>query len=481
MAKEQENHWNTRMWSESDADPARALSIYNDMLSEHVAPDSNTLAALLRAHRALRRFNEVEPLIRRFREEHGVELDCVGYRYYMRCKARHGFPALLSVLNEMEARGITPDAYVLSELLKAAKTLEEGCTAVKRVGTKGVPLDVHTLSSLVRLCPTDADVRNVLERFEKDGVYPNAYVYAAWMGVHRKKEDAARILEIYSEMQKKGVELIPQVLHMVMSAFSIKGDVAQARRTFEESRPMATKSTYNVMLSIYKDHDLFSEAREFFQMAEECNMVDAMSFSILIQTFAIDRDSVGAEREFKRAVDRRGCSHALYSALMHVYKELRNPYGLQSTAERVREAGVEMDGHMFCLLIKSACFYSPPRPRLAEEYFAELEKAGLGCLRTTIPWNTLLTVYKEVADTSGAESVVKRMAATGVKPDRVTQKTLSACYLSAGQPETATQVLKDPRFSSESALGKFQTERWNRRSRRQRPEEADECYPIICD
>ncbi|BAT73827.1 hypothetical protein VIGAN_01136500 [Vigna angularis var. angularis] len=200
-----------------------ARKVFDEMPQRKCDRTVLSLNALLAAYLHSRKFEVVNELFRTLPTQLSIEPDLVSYNTLIKAFCEKGsFDLGLSVLKEMEEKGVNPDSITFNTLLHglySKGSFEDGEKVWEQMGAKNVPLDVRSYCSKL-------------------------------VGLAREKK-ATEAVEVFKEMQKVGVKPDIFCINALIKGFVNEGNLDEAKKWFDEITNFdfdPHKNTYSVLV-----------------------------------------------------------------------------------------------------------------------------------------------------------------------------------------------------------------------------------------
>ncbi|WVZ23139.1 hypothetical protein V8G54_001683 [Vigna mungo] len=222
--------------------------------------------ALLDAYLHSRKFNVVEELFKTLPTQLSIEPDLVSYNTFIKAFRKKGsFDSALSVLKEMEEKGVNPDSITFNTLLHGLYTkgsFEDGEKVWAQMGAKNITPDARSYCSKL-------------------------------VGLVRKKK-AGEIVEFLTEMEKVGVMLnlfcTNVVINFLMKGFVNDGNLDKVKKLVCEiinSDHDIHKSTYSILVPFLREKCDLETAVEMY--CEFYKKPDLVSVDVPLLQLVVDK------------------------------------------------------------------------------------------------------------------------------------------------------------------------------------------------
>lgn len=210
-----------------------AYQLLQEMKKRGVTPDGWAYSQAIEA--CARTGNMHQQMLKLFREISDEDKSVLIYQYALEALATAGqCQEALELVGDMRVKGIAPDAGCFNLIMKVhrnAGQLEEALALLRQMKRDGVQPDVFTYTTAIDVCARRADWElaiKLLREMEEDGIAPNVFTYGCVINVCAKAAQGKRAVTLLREMQEKGVRPNEKVYSATINALHRSQDDATA-------------------------------------------------------------------------------------------------------------------------------------------------------------------------------------------------------------------------------------------------------------
>lgn len=206
-----------------ERDVPRALRLLDELERSPLAADATAYNCALEACASCGDRSSAEQLLRRM--ENAGNVDVVSYNTYLKLLLSQGARADAdAVLREMGRKQLGPNAVTYNSLIKDAVTRQDIALAWRITGdmeVKGVRPDAFTASILMKGIKHSGseDVDRILELIQRQGITPDEVLTNCLLDACVRLRDAQRLSRVLEQFKATGVVPSPHALVMLIKAY----------------------------------------------------------------------------------------------------------------------------------------------------------------------------------------------------------------------------------------------------------------------
>lgn len=345
----------------------------------------------------------------------------------------HSFGAIArrpwELLDQIQARGIEPDRYTCSTLVKGMHLAGCSVTEIDRVAA----LLRHLGAPALQEGQGKADHSNTRLLEVLFNTLLDACVTA---------KDLDRMAEIFGLMRSFKASVSAVTFGTLIKAFGQAGKLGECSNVWEEMRKAGirpTAVTYGCYIDACIRNDRLDQAIQVFEgMAADQVSPNAVIYTTIIRGFARARQP-GKALAFYRAMREHGVEPTAVtfnSVLDIISRQLAEPEKLAEVIADMSAAQVAPDVVTYSILVKASCQAGDIDSALG--LFEKLRQEGL--VFDTVAFNTLLLACSKAGRLADCERIFDEMCALGMRPTHVTISILVKMYGRAKMLSSAIAV-----------------------------------------
>mmetsp|Transcript_66818 Transcript_66818/g.120274 ORF Transcript_66818/g.120274 Transcript_66818/m.120274 type:complete len:1040 (-) Transcript_66818:72-3191(-) len=343
--------------------------------------------------------------------------------------ARGDFPKAKQLLNEIHQVGLAPDSASFNCLISAAVSasrFDEVWVVFDEMQRKGVLPDHFTISILmkvVRKSANHADARRALAVLDQsrinlceDEVLLNSVLDAC---IHHK--DTKRLPMVLADFEKSALKPSIQNYGLVIKAYACLKNTRKCWSVWQEMTASRGLIPSDVALSCMLDALVSSgqveDAVSLFQEWRSKVPLNTIIFSTLIKGFAARGDAERA-MEMHRDLEAQGLQMNLlaYSTLIDVHARAGNLEKAEALMNRMEKDGIRPNTITYSSMVKGHCLKGDLDRAL--QTFDKMLSASLKA--DTVIYNTLLDGAVKCSRFNLCDQLLKDMSGYGVEPSNFT-------------------------------------------------------------
>lgn len=312
----------------------------------------------------------------------------------------------------IRARQAIDMAVKANDLKAAEKLLEEMARGERRpdVVAHNLVMRGHILKGDLR------SAERMFGRMQERGLKPTLCSYNMLLDAFSKANQLDRCEELLQKMQKDRVQADAISFGTIITARARRGDKALAEATLERMFDVGVQPDavcYNALVHACAVHGDAQGAEHWTdEMRRQGLALTVTTFTAVIDACAKAGEVNRAENWLER-MERAGIQPNIvsYGALLDACARNCDPERAELWYERMVAFGIEPNSHTFSAIV-TACSRARD-PMLAERWLARAENAGV---IDTVIYSGVIDAYSKLGDGAGAEGVLRRMKAKGVRP-----------------------------------------------------------------
>ncbi|PWA85212.1 hypothetical protein CTI12_AA152220 [Artemisia annua] len=265
------------------------------------------------------------------------------------------------------------------------------------------------------------------------GVQPDETTWVAVISSCSDRADPKLANSLVNMLKEKNVRLNGFVKTALLDMYAKCGNLAAARKTFDELGTFRNVVAWNAMISAYTRVGDLKSARELFDRMPRKNVV---SWNSMIAGYAQNGESAMAIEVFKEMINSKDTKPdevtmvSVISACGHLGALELGNWALNYA--RKNQIPTSISGYNAMIFMYSKC----GNMKDAERVFHEMER------KDVISFNTLITGFAAHGDGLSAVNLMWKMKEYGFQPDRITYISVLTACSHAGLLEEGKKVFE---------------------------------------
>lgn len=330
------------------------------------------------------------------------------------------------ILDVMEARGLVPDRYTCSTLIKGMHLSSCTVTEIDRA-----------IGLLKRLGP------GAFHSPDTDNTRLHEVLFNSMLDACVNARDLNRMAEVFELMRDCRVPVSAVTFGTLIKAFGQVGKLDRCKHVWAEMRRAGvrpTAVTYGCYIDSCIRNDEAEHAMEVFhEMGPDGIDANTVIYTTLVKGFARLKQPKQA-LELYSEMKQKGirCSQMTFNSVLDVItRHVQDSDLLNTVLEDMKSADVQPDVVTYSILIKAAC--AAGNLDNAMSIFEKLKREGL--VLDEIAFNSLLMGCSKNQQLEHATRVFESMRSLGVQPSNVTFSILIKMYGRAKMLDKALSLL----------------------------------------
>lgn len=421
-----------------NSDLAKADALLGEMLEQHstsngVAPNLISFNTLMDcAVRSLGREGRAHQQAGRSHNHHPRAGDPPGEN------ARR---KIWKVLDMIESRGLVPDIYTASTLIKGMHIAGGDCTAQQ------LERAVNILRKVSMTEPGSAEIRGEAGGVPDKNERLHEVLFNSMLDACVNFGDLSRMAEVFTLMRERSVPVSAVTFGTLVKAFGQAGRPDRCSEVWEEMRRAAVSPsvvTYGCYIDALTKNGQMERALDILEEMRKKDGVEpnTVVYTTLLKGFSRAREPQKALQVYQD-MRARGvhCSQLTFNSMLDVL--VRNPQpensrALDQVLEDMKAAGCKADVVTYSIMVKSACASGS-----LDQAMTLFERAtGDGLVLDEVSFNSMLHGFCKDGKLEFVERVFAEMQRAKVRPTNVTASILCKSYGRAKKLDKAFEVLE---------------------------------------
>lgn len=460
--------------------------LFFDKCNKDVGISPKISAAVMDAYAEKGMWAEAEAVFFRKRDLIGHERHVVEYNVMVKAYGKAKlYNKAFSLFKSMRNNGTWPDECTYNSLIQmfsGGDLVDHAMDLVIEMRGMGLKTDCQTFSALIACYSRLEQLSEAVDLYQemiRAGVKPNDYVFGSLINGFAESGKVEEALKYFQQMQKYGISANQIVLTSLIKAYSKVGCLEGAKVLYDKMKDMEggpDNIASNSMINLYADHGMVSDAELVFEDLREKNLVDEVSFSIMMYLYMsigmLDK-AIDIAEEMKHSGFIRDCASfnkvmACYAAngqlrecceLLHemiTRKLLPDSWTFKVLFTVLKKRGVSneavaqlessyLEGTPYSRQAVIASVYSAVGMHtLAIESCEAIIKADVNL--DSSAYNAAIYVYGEAGAIDKALNIFMKMQDQDLEPDVVTCINLVGCYGKAGMLEGVKRIYSQLKY-----------------------------------